>query len=205
VAFDGSSQLGNPLELNVRSLTNPHRSRSPAEENEMNNVFASILGVDYARLPPAVRHFHEVPRATYLGEATVRGSTSNFAAVIRAVFNFPAPAESTPVTIEVERTEDLDQWRRNFGGRKFSSSFERHLTSHLLSEVFGPFRFYFALSAENDRLNWHFQRWSLGPIPLPRALGPRSSNRFVGNRECGWKLSLLLSSALSHHRFAYLL
>jgi hypothetical protein len=139
----------------------------------MTNVFASILGQDYLRLPKAVRHFHEVQQATFVGEAVVRGSASPLASLIRRVFNFPVPSEKSPVSVSVERTEDTDQWRRNFGGRKFASTFRQDKTGRLLGEVFGPFRFYFSLSVKEDRLNWHFQRWSLGPIPLPAALGPR--------------------------------
>lgn len=139
----------------------------------MINVFARILGKDYHRLPASVRHFHEVPRAIFQGFATVRGSNSFVASMIRRVFNFPVPAENTPVTIEVERNSDIDQWRRDFGGRKFASTFSPHQTGRLLNEVFGPFRFYFSLSVSDDRLNWHFERWSCGPIPLPKALGPR--------------------------------
>lgn len=139
----------------------------------MNNVFARILGEDYSRLPRAVKNFHEVPQATFQGFAIVRGSTSVVSATIRRIFNFPVPAEHTPVTIEVERNAHLDQWRRDFAGRKFSSTFSTHQTGRLLSEVFGPFRFYFSLSVSDNRLNWHFERWSIGPVPLPKALGPR--------------------------------
>lgn len=139
----------------------------------MNNVFARILGPDYGRLPPAVRRFHEVPQATYAGRACVRGASGVLASFIRRVFSFPVPSESVPVRITLERTADLDQWRRNFGGRRFASSFAQHQTGRHLSEGFGPFRFYFSLTATETRLNWHFERWACGPIPLPRALGPR--------------------------------
>jgi hypothetical protein len=139
----------------------------------MDNVFARILGQDYLLLPKVVRDFHEADCATYVGEAVVKGVENPLASMIRRIFNFPAPSEKTPVLVSVERTEDTEQWRRDFGGRKFASTFQQGGAGDLLGEVFGPFRFYFSLDVNENRLNWNFQRWSLGSIPLPKALGPR--------------------------------
>ncbi|WP_137937215.1 DUF4166 domain-containing protein [Chitinivorax sp. B] len=139
----------------------------------MNNAFATLLGSDYLLLPSPVKAFHEVDKAIFEGHAVVKGKKTVLAAFIRWVFNFPVPSESTAVTVSVERTDRMEKWRRNFGGRSFASSFRIDESGRLLSEVFGPFRFYFALTVSENRLNWNFIRWSIGPIPLPTVLGPK--------------------------------
>jgi len=139
----------------------------------MDNVFSRIIGNDYALLPEPVREFHEVLNATYEGSAIVKGNQNVISRLIRRIFNFPVPAEITSVTISISRTSELDKWNRNFGGRKFSSSFAQNNVGKVLSESFGPFYFYFSLSVRADRLNWNFERWSLGILPLPKFLGPK--------------------------------
>lgn len=139
----------------------------------MDNVFSRIIGNDYALLPEPVREFHEVLNATYEGTAIVKGNQNIISRFIRRIFNFPVPAEVTAVTISISRTTELDKWNRNFGGRKFSSSFAQNNVGKVLSESFGPFYFYFSLSVKADRLNWNFERWSLGILPLPKFLGPK--------------------------------
>lgn len=139
----------------------------------MDNVFSRIVGSDYALLPKPVREFHEVVSATYEGSAAVKGNSNIVSKLVRRIFSFPVPAENTPVTISISRTNELDQWSRDFGGRKFSSSFAQKNAGKVLSESFGPFYFYFSLSVRSGRLNWNFERWSLGFFPLPKVLGPR--------------------------------
>lgn len=139
----------------------------------MNNIFARIIGKNYAALPPAVREFHEISKGTYVGTATVKGDNHFAARLIRRLFGFPIPATTTPVTVFVSRTSEVDQWRRDFGGRQFSSSFSQNQADTKLSESFGPFLFYFSLSVRDARLIWNFERWALGFLPLPKFLGPR--------------------------------
>lgn len=139
----------------------------------MDNVFARIIGNDYTLLSESVREFHEVKNATYEGFAIVKGSNNVIAKIIRKIFSFPIPAENTPVSILISRTSELDQWKRNFGGRKFSSSFAQNNVGKVLSESFGPFYFYFSLTVFESKLSWNFERWSLGVLPLPKFLGPK--------------------------------
>lgn len=142
------------------------------------HVFAELLGERYAHLPPAVRAFHDRDDAQYQGWATVRGADHVFARALRWWFGFPALGERVPVWIAVDAQrsatgERLERWRRRFGTRRFASRFRCDRRRGLLAETFGAFRFGFALRVEDARMHWRFQRWSLGPLPLPRALGPR--------------------------------
>ncbi|GGY66222.1 hypothetical protein GCM10011613_07660 [Cellvibrio zantedeschiae] len=139
----------------------------------MDNVFAKIIGSDYALLSAPVREFHEVQNAVYEGFAVVKGSNNPISRIVRRIFSFPVPAKNTSVSILITRTPELDQWSRDFGGRKFSSSFSQNNVGKVLSESFGPFYFYFSLTVSDSRLNWNFERWSLGVLPLPKFLGPK--------------------------------
>lgn len=174
-------QVANPsveaTHKNLRFLRSPHVQRYAHPqlklELEMENVFSDILGREYEQLPQAVKYFHEIPKATFVGSAKVRGSTSLIANLIRKVFSFPVPSELTPVIINVERTAYIDKWNRDFAGRKFSSSFVKKAKGSLLSESFGPFKFYFSLSVSKNKMNWNFEKWALWVIPLPKVLGPK--------------------------------
>jgi hypothetical protein len=147
------------------------------------SVFARLLGDAWTALPAAVRGFHQSIDAHYAGTALVRGVDHPPARLLRRVFGFPRPGVSVPVRIHVRREGDGERWSRCFGDRAFASSFCRDASGTLLAERFGPFRFHFALAAAGGRMHWHFRRWSLGPLPLPRALGPRieSWEAEVGN------------------------
>jgi hypothetical protein len=150
----------------------PHEQQSsrPAASD---SVFASLLGDAWATLPAAVRGFHASTDTHYSGTALVRGVDHLPARLLRRVFGFPRPGASVPVCIHVRRENDGERWSRRFGERAFASSFRRDASGTLLAERFGPFRFHFSLAVADGRMHWHFRRWSLGPLPLPRALGPR--------------------------------
>jgi hypothetical protein len=120
-----------------------------------------------------VRGFHQSTDAHYAGTALVCGAGHLPARLLRRAFGFPQPGASMPVRIHVRREGEGERWRRRFGDRAFTSSFRHDASGTLLAERFGPFRFHFALAAADGRMYWHFRRWSLGPLPLPRALGPR--------------------------------
>src|SRR5690606_38777539 len=95
------------------------------------------------------------------------------ARLLRRLFGFPRPAPSVQVHIHVQREGGVERWHRRFGDRAFASAFRRDAGGTLLAERFGPFRFHFALAAAGNRMHWQFRRWSVGPVPLPRAIGPR--------------------------------
>lgn len=149
-----------------------------ADASSRDHVFAELLGASYAQLPPAVRDFHDRDDAHYQGWAMVRGTDHLLARALRWWFGFPRLGERVPVSVAVDAQRDAsgerqERWRRRFGERRFASRFQCDRRRGLLAERFGAFRFGFALQVEDGRMHWHFRRWSLGPLPLPRALGPR--------------------------------
>ncbi|QWP74646.1 DUF4166 domain-containing protein [Lysobacter sp. K5869] len=144
-----------------------------ADDAPAPRVFAQLLGRDaHARLRPAVREFHEAGDGVYAGEALVRGAAHAPARWLRWWFGFPVPAERTPVSLRIETRDGRERWHRRFGARRFASSFHPGADGRL-AETFGPFRFRFALREDAGALHWDFAGWALGPLPLPRALGPR--------------------------------
>lgn len=137
-------------------------------------VFARLLD-DAARagLAPAVRDFHQRGPAHYRGEAVVRGAGHPLARLVRWWFGFPVPGERVRVSLRIEERGGREHWHRRFGERDFSSSFAPSSDGRFLAEQFGAFRFRFALRADAERLHWDFAGWAFGPLPMPRALGPR--------------------------------
>lgn len=158
----------------------PHGQQAP-ESAAPDGVFARLLGDAWATLPAAVRGFHQSTDAHYAGTALVRGADHLPARLLRRVFGFPLPGASVPVRIHVQRENDGERWSRRFGDRAFASSFRSDASGALLAERFGPFRFHFALAVADGRMHWHFRRWSLGALPLPRALGPRIESWEAGD------------------------
>ncbi len=136
-------------------------------------MFARLLGDAWDTLPTAVRDFHQSADARYIGTAVVRGADHLPARFVRRLFGFPQPAALVPVHIHVLRDDVGERWSRRFGDCAFASTFHCDSSGALLAERFGPFRFHFALAVSGGRMDWRFQRWSLGPLPLPRVIGPR--------------------------------
>ncbi|MDQ2091433.1 DUF4166 domain-containing protein [Marimonas arenosa] len=136
------------------------------------NVFRDLLGPRYDDLPGAVQRFHEPAHDHYRGTAFSGGSDHALARLIRRVFGFPETGAELDVEIWLSQENGRDRWCRRFAARRFSSSFSA-APDGVLDERFPPFRFGFHLQAEGGRMHWVFRRWSLGPVPLPRFLGPR--------------------------------
>ncbi|MEP1768234.1 MAG: DUF4166 domain-containing protein [Sulfitobacter sp.] len=137
------------------------------------NVFRHLLGDDtYKKLPKAVQDYHDHKHSHFTGTAFSGGTNNPIANTVRRLFGFPALADTVSVSIELDIHNGRDRWQRNFGGRRFASSFFPHLDGSL-DERFSPFRFRFQLRHEGDKLYWDFVGWSLGSMPLPKLLGPR--------------------------------
>ena len=126
----------------------------------------------YADLPEAVRVYNDTVNGTFIGAARSGGADHVFARLLRRLFGFPVVAERLDVELRRSVEGGREVWRRRFGDRRFMSRFSADRDG-VLNEIFSPFQFGFRLRPEADRLYWDFERWSLGPLPLPKALGPR--------------------------------
>jgi NAD(P)-dependent dehydrogenase (short-subunit alcohol dehydrogenase family) len=146
------------------------------EDDVVQPLYARLMGEDFALLPAAVRALHQVNGdLAAAGEAEVIRGKGLVARLVCRIMGFPAAAARVPVSVWMREAHGVETWRRAFGGAAFSSRLAQ--SGALLVERFGPLRFGFALRREADGLTMHFNRWWLGPLPMPNFLMPRGTAR----------------------------
>lgn len=142
-------------------------------------VFRQALGERHEVLPEPVRALHEcVDCSIWHGQASVQTGSSVLAALVRRLIGFPGQGAAIPVTVEIRRCGDGEQWLRDFGGKRFRSELKLFgtLGGGRVTERFGPFRFVIALNPGPTGLGFPVERgWCLG-LPLPSWLLPRSQS-----------------------------
>jgi NAD(P)-dependent dehydrogenase (short-subunit alcohol dehydrogenase family) len=154
----------------------PFAIATAIEEEEVQPLYARVMGEDFGLLPPAVRALHLVNGdLAASGMAEVIRGAGLVARLLCRIMGFPATAAEVPVSVWMREDGGVETWRRDFGGAAFSSRLAQR--GGLLTERFGPIRFGFALRREPDGLTMHFVRWWLGPLPMPRLLMPRGIAR----------------------------
>jgi hypothetical protein len=146
------------------------------EEERPETLYARVMGDEFARLPPAVRALHLVNGdLAASGMAQVIRGKGILARLIGWIMGFPAAAEQVSVRVWMREQDGVETWRRDFGGSCFESRLARR--GALLVERFGAIRFAMTLKREADGLSMPFERWWIGPVPMPRFLLPRGIAR----------------------------
>jgi saccharopine dehydrogenase-like NADP-dependent oxidoreductase len=134
-----------------------------------------------ARLPPVLARFHALEgEPLWRGVADVEGAAHPLGRLIARAVGFPKSTQGIPVAVAVERHATSvgqppdEVWKRRFGTRVFHSRFSLSKDG-LATERFGPFRFRIGLTVDDaGRLAYPVAGWSLGWLPLPLWLAPRS-------------------------------
>jgi NAD(P)-dependent dehydrogenase (short-subunit alcohol dehydrogenase family) len=140
-------------------------------------LYRRVMGAQFDRLPPAVKAVHDVLRDHgAAGAATVKRGSNWLARIVARIMRFP-PAGEHPLHVHFEERDGVERWTRDFGGYRFSSRLRAAGQGGQIIEAFGPLRFKFELKAESGGLQMNMTGWSLGSIPLPRFLAPRSDAR----------------------------
>ncbi|HEX8401567.1 MAG TPA: DUF4166 domain-containing protein [Allosphingosinicella sp.] len=158
------------LDLFERAFA-PFAIRTASQSEDVQPLYRRIMGADYDALAPAVRAMHALTGdagASGEAEVTSGGQAGRF---IGRLFGLPPPGRDVPLHLWMREEGGVETWTRTFGNASFSSRLSRR--GSLLTESFGPFRFAMALQREPDGLSMHFQRWWIGPMPMPGWLGPR--------------------------------
>lgn len=138
-------------------------------------VFARALGADFDALPSPLRALHETPgRSLWRGMARVDGPEGPLAAVVGQVIGFPGRDGEAPVQVSIDADGGRSIWRRRIGPARFTSILSRPKGEGRISERFGLITVALRLAVESERLVYRVEGWRLGPIPLPRALAPRT-------------------------------
>lgn len=146
------------------------------EESRPEPLYARIMGQDFASLPRSVRALHLVNGdLAASGMAEVTRGTGMLSRLIGRAMGFPRAAAQVPVSVWMREEDGVETWRRDFGGTCFESRLAQR--GSLLVERFGAISFAIKLKREPDGLSMHFERWWIGPLPMPRFLLPRGAAR----------------------------
>jgi hypothetical protein len=140
------------------------------------SAVARVLGDDFARLPVQVRTAHSGETLFLTGRANADVGPGWVPALIRGLFGFPRPGRDMPVSITFATDiSGHDSWRRDFDGRRYSSTMEAGSGRHagLLVERQQLFTWVFRLTAAHDRLILELVSSAILGIPQPRWLAPR--------------------------------
>lgn len=160
-----------PLEAIVDEMT-PHGLATETAV-ERGAIYARAVGPAFDALPAVLRALHETPgRSLWRGEATTEGASGPLAALAARIVGFPGAQTDCPAEVSIEADGDRSVWRRRIGGHAFSSVLSRPRSGGRVSERFGPLSMDLTLTPDGERLIYRVDGWRLGPVPLPRALGP---------------------------------
>jgi saccharopine dehydrogenase-like NADP-dependent oxidoreductase len=139
---------------------------------ERGAIFARAIGPDFDALPEAIRALHETPgRSLWRGEAMTEGAAGRLAALVARLVGFPTAQAACAAEVAIDADGDRSIWRRRIGGHAFASVLTPGAGGRI-RERFGPVGIDLRLTPEGDRLVYRVEGWRLGPIPLPRGLGP---------------------------------
>lgn len=150
--------------------------RTELEDAPWQPIFPTVLGVEFDKLPEAVRSTHlTAETARWTGTATVERGTGLLSRVLCGLFGFPPASETTSVRVTKTATERGETWERRFGKRTFRSYLSS--TPSGMTERFGPFTFLLGLAVKDRALQFPVVSGRVGSVPLPRWLLPISVAR----------------------------
>jgi hypothetical protein len=139
------------------------------------SLLRRIMGPAFDGLPPEVQMVHagEAP-AVVRGWGRARGARSPIPRLGRAVLGLPEPGLYRDLTVTISPDRDGEIWTRVFGARRFTSRIRSLPSPGRFEEGFGPLRFIFDQQLTPSGFRWRLLGWRFGPLPLPRALAPRT-------------------------------
>ena len=170
----------------------PIRTRLESQRPDQPGLFARLLGADWETLPYAVRQAHAgIETVTLTGRARGRGAPG-LPALVRRLQGMPSPGIHA-TTVVIAPTANGERWTRRFGDRTFASMIAPARDDPwTFEETAGPLTFRFDAAPYPGGFCWTFEGWRLGPIPLPRAWGPRVRARTVG-QDGGYRFRVLVA------------
>ncbi|MFJ6024841.1 DUF4166 domain-containing protein [Brevundimonas sp. NPDC092305] len=142
---------------------------------ERGAIHARAIGEAFDSLPAAIQDLHETPgRSVWRGEATTKGASNALAAIAARIVGFPSTQANCSVEVSIDADGDRSIWRRRIGGHAFCSVLSRPRPGGRVSERFGPLTMELVLTPRDGWLIYEVTGWRVGPLPLPRALAPRT-------------------------------
>lgn len=144
-----------------------------ASVSDRGAIFARAIGPGFDVLPAAIRALHETPgQSLWRGEAMTEGAAGPLAALVARIVGFPTAKPACPAEVAIDADGDRSIWRRRIGGHAFASVLSTPRAGGRVRERFGPVSMDLSLTPEDGRLVYRVEGWRLGPLPLPRVMGP---------------------------------
>ncbi|MGQ2989451.1 MAG: DUF4166 domain-containing protein [Brevundimonas sp.] len=139
-------------------------------------LFARAIGPDFDALPDPIRALHEsLGLSQWRGECRCDGPASPLAGLVGRIIGFPGRSGTEPVEVSIDADGRRSIWRRHIGPARFQSVLSNPRAGGRMTERFGLVSVELGLHRQADRLVYDVLGWRLGPIPLPRALAPRTT------------------------------
>jgi hypothetical protein len=108
---------------------------------------------------------------TFAGHAEVLRGGGILSRICGMVAGFPPASPRVPVRVVITSSDGIERWRRDFGGKGFSSTL--WAAGGELQERLGPTVFrYRLLSSAPDEIRWDLVGARVLGLPLPRGLWP---------------------------------
>jgi hypothetical protein len=137
----------------------------------MTALFPGVLGEGFDALPPVVRRMHGGGRITATGRAVSAGHGCG-ALAARLILGAPG-AGRYALRFEVEPGDGGETWSRWFGERRLRSWLRADARDRrYLEERLGLASFRLSMRLSPSGFGWELESWRVGPLPLPRWLGP---------------------------------
>ncbi len=155
----------------------PWRISTTTDRQGMVPLFETALGSRLAHLPAPLRAVHGPGFRMLRGEAEVAPARGALARWVAALVRFPRRAGRVPLAVTMTAEPDGSEvWTRRFGDAPPLVSRLHPRAPDVVEEAVGPLRVRLALEPRADGLTLRCVGWRLGPLPLPRALAPRSAS-----------------------------
>lgn len=139
-------------------------------------LFARALGPDFDALPAPIRALHEsLGLSLWRGECRCDGPANLLAGLVGRIIGFPDRSGMEPVEVSIHADGRRSIWRRRIGPARFQSVLSNPRSNGRMTERFGLVSVELGLHRQAHRLIYDVLGWRLGPIPLPRALAPRTT------------------------------
>lgn len=127
-----------------------------------------------AGLPPALRQLHR-GEGTFSGRCRIERGKGALVALALRVAGFPPGGADVPVTLRIAREGQAWIWQRNFAGHVTRSRLRYVCDIRCVREDFGALTVYLRPSLTQGRLKIDICRMTIGGLPVPAFLLPRSA------------------------------
>jgi hypothetical protein len=149
-------------------------TQTDSETDDSPPLFAGAVGPGFADLPLAIKTLHSPGWwGAFHGRGQVEGAANLLGRLVARLFGFPPTLADVPVRVTIAREGWGERWRRDFGGRPFTSHLRPDGDGSGVVERFGPFHFPLRLNPTPGGLRYDIAGWRLGRLPLPGFLKPR--------------------------------